>query len=463
MAPSTSFFAPFSPGPTKPFDRKWAAHLLRRTGFGANPAAIDSAVQLGLEDTVEQLFRDLPEEQSQYDQLFETLNCQFANFTDTGTSQAWWLHRMLTTANPFREKLTLFWHGHFATSINKVEDTQLMLRQIGLLRQHAWGDFRTLIHAVAKDAAMIVWLDNESNTKEHPNENFAREVMELFTCGIGNYTEKDVRAAARAFSGWHRDGINFAFNAEVHDTDVKQFLGKRGRFDGGDILDILLAQPATPKFIATKLLKFFATPDPAPEVIAEATDVLNRGHLNIKWFLRELFLSDYFLSDACYRKQVASPIEFLVGTLRTWKVRKPTAEHLDSLSAMGQELLAPPNVKGWDGGRKWINSSTLAGRVEFAEDIANLNAGDNPWSPHLPLEELVPAELNTPQTVVGRLVEIVFQGEIPGATRKEFEEFIVQNEEGPQLETFRDDLGFRQDRTRQLLAIMWGLPEYQAI
>ena len=152
---------------------------------------------------------------------------------------------MVTTRVPLREKLTLFWHGHFATSYEKVEDPALMHRQIETIRRHAWGNFRELVLAIARDPAMVVWLDGESNTKEHPNENFARELMELFTCGIGHYTETDVQEAARAFTGWHREGAEFVFKADDHDAGRKQFLGKSGRFDGGDVIDILMQQPAT--------------------------------------------------------------------------------------------------------------------------------------------------------------------------------------------------------------------------
>lgn len=456
-------FAPFRHAIERPFTRGLAAHLLRRTGFGADPAAVENVLQQGLVDTVDQLFLDHPDEDAEYQKLFDALNGRLENFTDAESCRAWWLNRMLTTKNPFREKLALFWHGHFATSNNKVDNTRLMLQQIDLFREHAWGNFPALVQAVAKDPAMLIWLDGESNTKEHPNENFARELMELFTCGIGNYTEADVQAAARAFSGWHRNESGFVFNADVHDAEVKQFLGKRGRFNGNDIIDILMAQPATPTFIATKLLKYFATPDPAPDVIAEAAEVLDRGQLNIKWFLRELFTSEYFYSDACYRKQVASPVDFVVGTFRTLQVRQPARELLGPLSSLGQELLAPPNVKGWDGGKKWINSSTLAARVEFANMVATLDGGDNSWSPNFPVETVVPTETNKPAEVVQRLVDVLFQGEIPDETRKDLEQFIVSNESGPQPDTFRDDPGFRKDRTRQLLSIMLGLPEYQAV
>jgi len=263
MSTSTNPLDPFVPGPSDPFDRRKAAHLLRRAGFGAAPAAIDRAVAEGMEQTVESLFDEATEEEDFYQKTFRAINGPLTNFGDIGAAQAWWVYRMMTTRAPLREKLTLFWHGHFATGFEKVDNSRLMHQQVETIRRHAWGNVRELTLAIARDPAMVVWLDGESNTKEHPNENFARELMELFTCGIGHYTESDVREAARAFTGWHRDKTQFAFNAGDHDAGRKHFLGKLGRFDGGDIIDILMQQPATLHFLARKLLRFFAAPVPS--------------------------------------------------------------------------------------------------------------------------------------------------------------------------------------------------------
>ena len=221
MSTSTNPLDPFVPGPSDPFDRRKAAHLLRRAGFGAAPAAIDRAVAEGMEQTVESLFDEATEEEDFYQKTFRAINGPLTNFGDIGAEQAWWVYRMMTTRAPLREKLTLFWHGHFATGFEKVDNSRLMHQQVETIRRHAWGNVRELTLAIARDPAMVVWLDGESNTKEHPNENFARELMELFTCGIGHYTESDVREAARAFTGWHRDKTQFAFNAGDHDAGRK--------------------------------------------------------------------------------------------------------------------------------------------------------------------------------------------------------------------------------------------------
>jgi len=320
------FFEPFIPDAGDPFDARKAAHLLRRSGFGANSAQVAAAVGKGLEEAVDDLFADADDEDREFERTFNAIGGTLVNAGDPGVCQAWWAYRMLTTRHALREKLALFWHGHFATSVNKVEDTQLMLRQIETLRRLGPGSFRELALAVARDPAMIVWLDGQSNVKEHPNENFARELMELFTCGIGNYSEQDVLEAARAFTGWHRSGADFSFNAAVHDFGVKKFLGRRGKFDGGDVIDLLTAHPATPRFIARKLLRYFAAPNPPNDVVSEAAELYDRTQLNTRLFLRELFQSQYFFSPECYRSRIASPAEFVVGIARTLGVRQPATD-----------------------------------------------------------------------------------------------------------------------------------------
>jgi uncharacterized protein (DUF1800 family) len=337
-----------------------------------------------------------------------------------------------------------------------------MLQQIAMLRRLGSGSFRELVVAVAKDPAMIVWLDGESNVKEHPNENFARELMELFTCGIGNYTEQDVLEAARAFTGWHREGTAFKFAAEAHDTGAKKIFGRRGKFDGADVIDLLMAQPATPRFLARKLLRFFAAPNPADDVVAEAAELYDRTQLNTRLFLRELFQSQYFFSDECHRMRIASPAEFVIGLARTLNVRQPAPELIEHLNAMGQHLLAPPNVKGWDGEEKWINSTTLAARLNCARALPEMNADGNNFNPHCPVEEFVSPDNKSPVDIVEKLAQVLVQGELPPESRLELEKFLTTGDDGPQPEAFRDDEGFRMTKVRQLVGVMLALPEYQA-
>jgi uncharacterized protein (DUF1800 family) len=457
----SDMLAPFVPAPGDPFDRRKAAHLLRRVGFGAAPEAIERTVADGMETTVENLFDEATDEEDAYQKTFDAINGRLLNSGAIEALQAWWIYRMMTTRVPLREKLTLFWHGHFATGADKVDNPRLMHQQIETIRRHAWGNVRALTLAIARDPAMIVWLDGESNTKEHPNENFARELMELFTCGIGHYTETDVREAARAFTGWHRDGVEFVFRRDDHDAGRKHFLDKSGRFDGGDIIDILMQQPATLQFLARKLLRFFAAPEPPEPVVAAAAELLDRTRLDIKWFLRELFQSRYFYSPERYRTRIASPAEFAIGAIRTLDVRWQAPEVAEFLGRMDQRLLAPPNVKGWDGEQKWINSSTWAARVDFARTVAQLDAGGG-FGADLDIARFIPANLKDPIAVIDTLVELLLQGDLSPEARRDLAEFLVTGEPGRNLEAFRDDDDFRREKTRAALGLILGLPEYHA-
>ncbi|HEY7327823.1 MAG TPA: DUF1800 domain-containing protein [Gemmataceae bacterium] len=459
---STVHFAPYVPGQDGPWDAHTAAHLLRRVGFGATPEEIQQTVKKGFETTVEDLFADDREQEAAFQDTFRRIHGTLVDFEGGGQFQAWWCYRMLQTQAPLREKLTLFWHGHFATSSQKVTELPLMHQQCESLRRHAWGNFHDLVLAVSRDPAMLVWLDNEANTKEHPNENLARELMELFTLGIGNYTEKDVREAARALTGWHRDGAKFHLRAEAHDPGVKTFLGQRGHFDGTDVVDILMQQTATPRLVARKLLIFFACPEPPEEVVTEAGELFAQMRLSVKWFLRDLFQSKFFFSAACRRTRIASPVELVIGTCRSLGVRLSCQELYTSMAAMGQDLFAPPNVKGWDGEKKWINSAAWAVRGEFAKRIAAL-ASTNGVGPRLNVGRLVPAGLADPDKVVDLLVERLLDGELAKEKRAEIARFLITAADGPKLDQFRADPAFREQQVRAALALILSLPEYHMV
>jgi uncharacterized protein (DUF1800 family) len=452
--------SPYLPSSSDPFDHRKASHLLRRTGFGARFDDVEKAVKCGLEKSVDRLFDEADDQEKQYQQTFAAINGHFTNFGDGDAVKAWWAYRMVTTRAPLREKLTLFWHGHFATSLAKVEDSALLHQQIETLRRLAWSNFRELVVAMAKDPAMLVWLDGQSSTKDHPNENFARELMELFTCGIGHYSEADVQEAARAFTGWKRERAAYSFSAEEHDSGLKHFLGKSGRFDGTDIVDILMQQAATPRFLARKLMRFFAAPDPSDEVVSEAAALLDRTRLNIKWFLRDLFLSRYFYSADCYRTRIASPAELVVGTVRALGARWSGPELVSRMDAMGQSLLHPPNVKGWDGEAQWINATSWAARISFAKTLSQLN-DDGSFGANLDLGSVVPSSVKEPQQVVDQLAKTLFQDDLDTDVRRSLARRLVAVDEGDGLEKFRDDEDFRASRIRESLAIALALPEYQ--
>ena len=273
--------------------------------------------------------------------------------------------------------MTLFWHDHFATSQEKITNYELMLAQIETLRKHANGNFRDLLVAVAQDPAMLIWLDNRENVKGHPNENFAREVMELFTMGEGQgYTEADIREVARAFTGWTlrpittvRDDARFVDDPRLHDHGVKSFLGEKGNFNGHDAIDIILKQPATSRFIARKLYESFVHNQPSPEVNQQLAKILKESSYDLKPVLKTMFLSRDFYSTATVGIRIKEPVQFVISTYRKLGIQQLPGipGYLEATEALGQTLFYPPNVAGWPGDRSWINPATLLARGNFAQ------------------------------------------------------------------------------------------------
>ena len=286
--------------------------------------------------------------------------------------RTWWVQEMLATPSPLTERMTLFWHNHFVSSQQKVRYAQLMYNQNVLLRRQATGSFAQLLHAASKDPAMVIYLDAASNRKGKPNENFAREVMELFTLGEGHYTERDVREAARAFTGWsiEPETGEFKWRPFLHDDGVKTVLGKTGQFDGDAVLDILLEKPQTAEFLVAKLWREFVSPEPDPAEVKRIARKLYVSNYELKVALRELFLSAAFWAEGHRGALVKSPVDLVVGTMHTldFSVGDPLPLAL-VVAQLGQNLFSPPNVKGWPGGEAWINSSTLLARKAFAERI----------------------------------------------------------------------------------------------
>ena len=394
------------------FGYEQAAHLLERAGFGGTPAEIEELVSLGLQGAVSRLvdyeqvddsdllpFDEsgiwapgmdpfppsraaavrigrrngralgvdvLPEGSSRplqpvVDKFFYGLR---SNVLETRRLALWWGDRMVVTPRPLEEKMTLFWHDHFATSEVKVRDVRKMHLQNRTLRKHATADFKSLVLAVMRDPAMLVYLDNRENVKDHPNENFGRELLELFTMGVGNYTEQDIREASRAFTGWTNEVLDFRFDAELHDDGPKTFLGHEGHLGGEDVLDVILEQPATAKFIAGKLYRYLVREDLEPALQAKLGRHLRESGYELKALLRTILSSRDFYSPPSVATQIKSPVQLVVSTYRKLGVRKaPTVPDMNSLTGrLGQQLLYPPNVAGWAGGRTWITPATLLER-----------------------------------------------------------------------------------------------------
>ena len=278
--------------------------------------------------------------------------------------KAWWFQEMLITPSPFTEQMTLFWHNHFTSSLSKVKLPKLMYLQNRLLRKHAFGNFRDLLHAITEDSAMILYLDNQSNRKGKPNENYARELLELFSLGEGNYTENDVKEAARAFTGYqiNRETGEFFINFRQHDFTEKTFLQRTGEFIGEDIVDIILEQPKVAKYISEKIIRKFIFA-PSRQLLSDlANNFFNSGY-EITPLIQNILNSEEFWSPDNRATMIKSPVELIVGTLRTLGLQPGNYRPLvQGSKRMGQDILDPPNVKGWVGGKQWVTTNTFLAR-----------------------------------------------------------------------------------------------------
>jgi uncharacterized protein (DUF1800 family) len=394
-------------------------HLLRRTGFGIVQHDLVRFAGMSIEAVVDTLLTDAaaPPAESALD-VWKLINQKNGRLAPQAVA-GWWAFQMLTGDTPLREKLALFWHDHFACSAEKVKAGQLMYQHCSLLRENALSDFGTLLEAVAKDPTMLRFLDAQDNVADGPNENFARELLELYTLGIGNYTEQDVQEAARAFTGWslqrpveaEQSGADrplprFRFRPRLHDDGVKTVLGHTGVLSGEDVLRIALEHPKTAENIATKLWEWFAYQQPEPEIVAAlATEFRSSGYSTAA-VLRTMFNHPSFYSERAERSLYKQPADFVIGTLRSigfgdllatrldlelqhlasgrsdkklgkQRLFRPLRFMLDAMSNQGQRLLFPPTVAGWDGGSAWINSATMIERMKFAEVFAPLSDRDD--------------------------------------------------------------------------------------
>jgi uncharacterized protein (DUF1800 family) len=364
-----------------PWDLRKVAHLHRRAGFGATRAELLRDLKAGPETSITQLFHP-PQLPTEAAEAIDSLRRTASTSSNIDLLKVCWLNRILHGPDPLREKLTLFWHGHFATSNKKVESVGLMDRQNETLRAHALGSFAALLEAISSDPAMLVWLDGGTSKKNKPNENFAREFLELFTLGPGHYAERDVREAARAFTGWvqQRSQRNFqeapSFNHDPSEVDFgpKTFLGQTGPWKSTDIIRIVLGRPDAAVFLAQKLYRFFVSEaGPPPEELIEPLAGAIKSHDFAIGPVVELILrSRHFYSPRIYRQRIKSPVEHSAGLVRMLEIPRSAVNPL-ALSAacdsQGQELFAPPNVAGWIGGQHWLSSATLLERTNWAADV----------------------------------------------------------------------------------------------
>jgi Protein of unknown function (DUF1800) len=395
----------------------FAAHLLERAGFGGSPEEIDTLARLTPIEAVRRLvyFQNIPNSLPPFDEsgihdpglepfpesrpavtkmakekgealgikvkaggdrpLQPIVNEFFywlrASVLETQRVGYWWANRMVATHHPLEEKMALFWHGHFAVNEAKVRDYRKTLGQLQLFHKYGTGSFRDLLIAVAQDPAMLSFLDAGVNVKGAPNENFAREIMELFTMGVGNYSEKDIREGARAFTGWNYVDLKFVVNKDQHDDGSKTFLGQTGNFDGVDVINTILKQPVTSRFIAGKIYRYFVRQEIAPETQEKLGTVLRNNDYKIASLLETIFLSRDFYSPASVGTQIKSPVQLAISTFKKLGLTEaPGVPDFNiATGTLGQRLFAPPTVAGWSEGRSWITPGLLLERGNFIRDV----------------------------------------------------------------------------------------------
>tara|TARA_B100001971_G_scaffold41977_1_gene36991 strand:- start:359 stop:1786 length:1428 start_codon:yes stop_codon:yes gene_type:complete len=440
------------------------AHLMRRAGFGANREQIGMHANAGYQNTVEALLNP-GEEDRMDDHLIRRFHPELSGMMGPNAPGQNWLYRMATTSAPLREKMALFWHGIFATGYAKVIHGKALSDQTRMFRTFGMGSFKDLLIQLSKDPAMIIWLDNQDNHNGAINENFGRELLELFTMGVGNYTERDIKECARAFTGWtianreymelrsQRDSDwpygriawHFKYHPEDHDDGEKEFLGQRGRFNGEDIIHIICQQEATARFISRHLYSFFVSDEPpipewryTPPTNPEAIDGLTRvyfdSNYDISAMLRALFSSSYFQSQDSWYSKVKSPVELVAGVLRlTGEFNRPRREIIDryfQASYMGQFLNNPPSVEGWHQGTDWLDTGTLVERVNFASQ----QIGD-PAKPgiHAMIERIasIPNNVASPENLISVCLEEMGVISVEEDTMKVLIDFVSQGHDQP--------------------------------
>lgn len=443
-------------------DTRNLAHLLRRAGFGARPSEWTDYTKLGVAGTTARLLH--PEAVADpFDPILHDIQGDYVDFDDISSTRKWWMYRMSHTPRPLEEKMTLFWHNHFATANYKVDNPRWMWQQNQTFRTHALGNFRTMLQAVSRDPAMLVWLDGAENRKGKPNENYGRELLELFTMGVNNgYTEKDVKEGARAFTGWRfdRDTAAFAFHPELHDDGVKTFLGQTGAFNGDDILDIVVRHPSTANFLCTKLFKYFVHETPSPAEIAPLAKTYFNSGYDICAVVGAILNSPTFYSDAAYHSKIKNPTEFTITALRTLDAPFSAANNtlLSATRTMGQELFSPPNVKGWPGGKTWMNTMTLITRVNFAGSLTYEMNRHGLLSPRLrhgiAAYGTAPGGLNTPAQMVDAVWGLLLPGHPAGAATRAALLGFVRDEKNPAQVNF-------DAKAPGLVSLVLSAPEYQ--
>jgi uncharacterized protein (DUF1800 family) len=433
-------------------DRSRIAHLLRRAGFGFTEAELNDYTALGFGGTVHHLLNPEGAPDTLADQKLAAFQLDPKNLE---SAKNFWVTRMLYTRKPLQEKLTLFWHDHFATANSKVNDPQLMLNQLDLFRNEGFGNFETLLQRVTRDPAMLIYLDNRQNRRNANNENYAREVMELFTVGIGNYTEDDIKAAAKAFTGYGINGQKqFVFTRNNHDVTNKTFMGETKNWDADDILARLVRHPATARLLTTKLFSWFAYPNPEPATVDRLAATFTRSNFNIKAVLQDIFTGPEFLSAKAYHGSIKMPVELVLGSLKALDTQSVGPDLTATLRRMGQDLLNPPDVSGWPGGTTWISANSLFERFNFANKLATSRDSTKPY--FTDVAGVVKSRgLNTPDAIVDHYARLLVDGDLTAEARASLVAYLKP---GANF-TFNDRT--IDEKVRGVVHLTMSLPSYQ--
>jgi uncharacterized protein (DUF1800 family) len=466
---------PYRPSDANPWDVKKAGHLYRRATFGVSWDELQTAVREGPERAITSLLRGRADAEA--DELWTTMSRSLANANSGEQISALWLYRMLYSPHPLREKLTLFWHNHFATSNNKVQNASYMLGQYELLRRHAQGSFRTLLTEMSRDPAMLVWLDTVQSQRNQPNENYARELMELFSLGVTNarrpgrrnYTEDDIRHAARAFTGWRLQQGRPVFRDADHDPNEKTVLGQRGRWRADDIVRICLEQESAPYFIVRKLFRFLIsdTVEPTPALLKPLAIEFRREY-DVGALVERMLRSNLFFAQAAYRTKIKAPVDYVLGIVRALDGDRVaaagqggvgTVELARSLEGLGQRLFYPPSVAGWEGGRAWLNGQTFLLRQNLA--LALTSTSDLRFGRRLdPAPLLRRHNARTSEQQVDFLIRLFLQGDVPATSRERLLQYAAAAERQTHpVYWSADDVA--NHRSRTLCHLVLCLPEFQ--
>lgn len=477
----------FQSTPAHPWSKVTAAHLLNRAGFGGTPEQIARVAAMRMEAAVDELLnyeqapdgsfpevefsglrdayaallrarRERADERTIRDLANQINRLNRLKFQEL---RANWIARMVQSSRPLLERMVLFWHGLLVSGFPDTQVSEHMAIQLDLFRRMATGSFKELILAISRDPAMLSYLDNNSNRKGRPNENYARELMELFTMGVGTYTELDVKEAARAFTGWSFVGNDFVFRRDQHDDGQKTFLGRTGAWDGTEVIDLIFEQPATTRFLPRRLWEFFAYLGPEDSLLEDLAALFRRSNWEVKAVLRAIFQSKAFYSEKALRAQIKSPAQLVVGAVRLTGAVIPELGLARAMDLMGQALLYPPNVGGWPRGQRWVNTATMLVRYNFSNLLISgimPGVGRQRATPAR-VDHLVDmAKARTAGEVIDQLVDRFIQVPLDGRRRWALLRAFGTNREDAPVSL---DGAAGQEQLRSAVHLVMSMPEFQ--